>query len=94
MHWIVEQLVAQVPGAQWVSQQDSAQLHEANYLKLDSSKARSRLGWLPRWRLSEALGKTVAWHQAWRAGEDMRSVSLGQIRAYSERLGGTALGAI
>lgn len=94
VRWIVEQLVAQVPGAQWVSRQDSAQLHEANYLKLDSSKARGRLGWAPRWRLSEALGKTIAWHQAWRAGEDMRSVSLEQIRAYSGIQGEAALGAI
>lgn len=94
VRWIVEQLVAQVPGAQWVSQQDSAQLHEANYLKLDSSKARTRLNWSPRWRLSEALGRTVAWHQAWRAGEDMRSVSLGQIRAYSDLQRGAPLGSI
>lgn len=89
VRWIVEQLVAQMPGAQWVSRQDSGQVHEANYLKLDSSKARSRLGWTPRWRLSEALGKTIAWHQAWRAGEDMRAVSLAQIRTYEESRGVT-----
>ena len=94
VRWIVEQLVAQVPGAQWVSREDSAQRHEANYLKLDSSKARARLGWLPRWLLSEALGKTIDWHQAWRSGEGMRLVSLGQIRAYSELQRGVTLGSI
>ena len=94
VRWVVEQLVAQVPGAHWVSRQESAQLHEANYLKLDSSKARARLGWVPRWHLSEALGKTLAWHLAWRAGEDMRSVSLEQIRMYLGTQGEPALGAI
>ena len=31
--------------------------HEARYLKLDSSRARARLGWRPRWDLDEALAE-------------------------------------
>lgn len=94
VRWIVEQLVSKVPGARWVSRHDFGQLHEANYLKLDSSKARARLAWAPRWRLSEALGKTISWHQAWRSGQDMRSVSLEQIGAYLEKQGDGALGSL
>ena len=53
--------------------------HEAGYLKLDSSKARTRLGWSPRTSLAEGLAMTVAWHRAWLAGEDMNSLTLRQI---------------
>jgi len=79
--WIVEYLCEQVPEAAWQCD-TSPQPHEANMLKLDSSKAKSRLGWRPRWNLPAALGQTLAWHQAWKAGADMSQVSLGQIAAY------------
>ncbi|MDP2430918.1 MAG: CDP-glucose 4,6-dehydratase [Pseudomonadota bacterium] len=79
--WIVEHLCNRVAGADWAC--DSApQLHEANTLALDSSKAKAKLSWHPRWDLETALGKTLEWHQAWRGGEDMAAVSLAQIRAY------------
>jgi CDP-glucose 4,6-dehydratase len=79
--WIVEHLCNQVPDARW--QCDTApQPHEANTLKLDSSKAKSRLGWQPRWNLPAALDQTLAWHRAWRAGADMAATSLRQIHAY------------
>lgn len=83
--WIVETLCRQTPDARW--QCDTllpprSQPHEANTLKLDSSKAKSRLGWQPRWNLPIALDRTLEWHRAWRAGADMAEVSLRQIQAY------------
>lgn len=81
VEWIVGHLCALIPGARW-RQDDAAHPHEASVLKLDSSKARTRLGWRPRWDLETALRKTVEWHQGWRRGEDMRKSSLSQIRAY------------
>jgi CDP-glucose 4,6-dehydratase len=83
VQWIVEHLVAATPGASW-QVDDKPQVHEANYLKLDSSKARNRLKWRPRWNLESALDKTVAWHAAWRDGQDMQEVTLAQIRAYQD----------
>ncbi|MGO9761921.1 MAG: CDP-glucose 4,6-dehydratase, partial [Solirubrobacteraceae bacterium] len=59
-----------------------SRLHEARYLKLDSSRARSLLGWRPRWGLGEGLDATVAWYGALRAGEDMAAVTAEQIEAY------------
>jgi CDP-glucose 4,6-dehydratase len=56
--------------------------HEAGLLRLDSSRARKYLGWMPRWSLEQALEKTVSWHRAWTRGDDMASVSLDQIRSY------------
>ena len=56
--------------------------HEAHYLKLDCSKAKMRMGWHPRWDLVTTLGRIVNWHKAWLAGEDMRALSLQEIRDY------------
>jgi len=82
VRWIVEHLCARAPGANW--QCDAApQPHEAHTLKLDSAKARARLGWRPRWRLAEALERTLDWHQAWRAGADMADFCIDQIHAYA-----------
>jgi CDP-glucose 4,6-dehydratase len=81
VQWIVERLCEQVPGATW--QCDTApQPHEANYLKLDSSKAKAKLGWYPRWNLDTALKNTLAWHHRWKQGADMAAISFDQIHAY------------
>ena len=71
----------ETPGARW-QHDGSRQPHEAGVLKLDSSKAKSRLGWKPRWGLEDALASTLAWHRAWRADADMVAFSLEQIAGY------------
>lgn len=81
--WILDKLVSTAPNANWTIDQ-LPQLHEANYLKLDSSKARTYLGWQPRWNLETALEKILDWHQAWHNQKDMRQFSLEQISAYQE----------
>jgi CDP-glucose 4,6-dehydratase len=55
---------------------------EAQLLKLDSTRARERLGWTPAWGLDEALSAVVEWHAAHRDGGDVRTVALDQIRAH------------
>ena len=79
--WVVDQLCGLVPDARW--RQDGADHpHEAGMLRLDSTKARQRLGWRPRWDLAEALARTVEWHRAWQGSADMAGVSLAQIEAF------------
>ncbi|MEE8529393.1 MAG: CDP-glucose 4,6-dehydratase, partial [Nitrosomonadaceae bacterium] len=81
--WIVEYLIASIPGASW--QLDTkVQLHEANHLKLDSSKAQTQLGWKARWKLQTALEKTLEWHTCWRQGENMYQRTLEQITTYQK----------
>ena len=58
--------------------------HEAGYLRLDNRKAKRTLGWKPRWSLKDALARTVAWHRAWRAGDDVHALSLSQLREYRD----------
>jgi len=79
--WIVNQLCAQIPDARWETE-NVKQPHEAGLLKLDSSKAKAKLGWAPRWNLETALSKTVEWHQAWRNQEDMSELTSSQIQAF------------
>jgi CDP-glucose 4,6-dehydratase len=82
VQWIVERLAGMRKDVNWKCD-ETPQPHEAHYLKLDSSKARSQLGWQPRWQLEKALNKTVEWHQAWRDGENMRAVTLAQVAEYN-----------
>jgi CDP-glucose 4,6-dehydratase len=84
--WILDQLAAAAPGTNW-RHAGVQELHEASYLKLDSSKARNALSWRPRWGLSKALDMTVAWHKAWRSGRDMRQYCLAQIDEYQDSAG-------
>ncbi|MDE8345172.1 MAG: CDP-glucose 4,6-dehydratase [Acidocella sp.] len=55
---------------------------EAQFLALDSTKARRELGWLPRWGLDDALAQTVSWYREWQRGADMREVTQEQITRY------------
>jgi CDP-glucose 4,6-dehydratase len=57
--------------------------HEAHYLKLDCSKAKTRLEWQPRWNLESTLSAIVDWHNAYRVGKAMREVTLQQIATYN-----------
>jgi CDP-glucose 4,6-dehydratase len=84
--WIVERMAAVWgQGAGW--QMDAGNHpHEANYLKLDISKAKQRLGWKPRWDLDTALGHITQWHRAWLANQDMRKLSLEQIQQYTNSI--------
>jgi CDP-glucose 4,6-dehydratase len=61
---------------------DPRGLHEANALRLDSSKARNELGWRPRLTLAAALAMMVDWYRAHLDGKDMQGVTLAQIEAY------------
>jgi CDP-glucose 4,6-dehydratase len=45
-------------GAAWRIREDGGP-HEANFLKLDCSKAKTVLGWKPRWDIKTAVEKTV-----------------------------------
>jgi len=82
VHWIIERLTeAWGEPIPWEAD-PGEHPHEATFLKLDSSKAHTELGWLPRWDLGEALDRIAAWYRALRDGGDMREVALGEIRAY------------
>lgn len=63
---------------------DARQLHEAHWLRLDSGKANTELGWHPRLGLRQALSMTVDWYRAHQDGRNMRQVTLAQIENYQK----------
>lgn len=82
VEWIVKQLAGKwSSGASWqIDVGDHP--HEANYLKLDISKAAHRLNWRPAMRLEQALGLIVDWARGKQTGADLRALTLEQIRVY------------
>ncbi len=82
VQWIVEHLCETWGAAASWALQPGAHPHESISLKLDTSKARQRLQWTPRWSLETALTKITEWHQSWLKGHDMRAVCLNQIHQY------------
>jgi CDP-glucose 4,6-dehydratase len=83
VQWIVERMVRRWGrGASW--QHDPGEHpHEAGYLKLDISKAKTRLAWQPRWQLARSLDQIVTWHRALLDGADMHAICLEQIASYA-----------
>jgi CDP-glucose 4,6-dehydratase len=68
------------PGASWENRSDSGP-HEANYLKLDCSRAKAVLGWKPRWDVQTAVEKAVEFAKA-ASGEERLACLEGQIEEY------------
>ena len=84
VQWIVEKMVKLWgENANWINDK-SEHPHEANYLKLDCSKAHMKLNWYPRWDLSETLLRIVEWHKLKDAHNNYRKLCLTQINDYME----------
>lgn len=56
--------------------------HEASFLKLDCSLAKSVLGWAPRWNIAQAVKKTVEWAKDAATGQDVCEVMNRQIAEF------------
>jgi CDP-glucose 4,6-dehydratase len=67
--------------ASWTQDQNE-QPHEAHSLKLDCSKARQYLGWIPRWNLEQAIENITQWQHGFQNQVDMKKLSQEQIKIY------------
>ena len=79
--WILDRLSKKFNNSKWETEKIKQQ-HEASLLKLDISKAKSKLGWLPRWPLETAIDNTVEWYQAFKENDNMEEFSIKQIKVY------------
>ena len=61
-------------------------LHEANLLTLDITKAREVLHWIPSLTVEQAIEKTVAWYKNFYEVKNMEDFSLSQIKEYEVNL--------
>ena len=82
---LADLIVGQWEGARWEATPEGNPPHEAGLLRLDWSKARTRLGWHPGLSLKEAVALTVRWYRA-AAGsaspQAMHELSVEQIHHY------------
>jgi len=81
--WILDKMISKWPNSSWELDQ-SSHPHEAGFLKLDISKAETRLNWKSIWGLSHALEKIISWHKAWLNKEDMQAACLAEIEEYTK----------
>lgn len=65
----------------WISPEYNG-VHEANFLKLDSSLIQNKLSFYPRWSIKEAVDRTIDWTKSWIANEDINAVMAQQISDY------------
>lgn len=57
--------------------------HEADWLALETAKARTTLGLVPHWSLAETVRRTMAWYCAQAEGCDPRVLCEAEIAAYA-----------
>lgn len=82
--WVADQLLRLWEGGTPWHVESGPKVYEASYLKLDSSKAHSLLGWRPRLMLGQALESLVDWHKAYSARQDMKGFTMRQIEKYAK----------
>ena len=73
-------------GQAWETTGQISGPHEANFLKLDCSKIKARLGYKPRWGVEEAVCKTVEWTRIYMRQGDICDVMDRQISMYMEKV--------
>jgi CDP-glucose 4,6-dehydratase len=82
VEWLVKRLCGKWGDSASYMLDAGAHPHEANYLKLDCSKAKSELGWRPRWDLEKAIDSVIEWTRVFKEGKDLTEVCLRQIKEY------------
>ncbi len=59
--------------------------HEANWLALETAKARELLDIHPRWHLRESIVRTVTWYKNEFAGADARKLCIDEIEQFDSK---------
>lgn len=78
-------IICPILGGLRVEIEEGSTLHEAHYLRLDSSKANNKLHWLPKLNINESIKMTCDWYKAHYKNEDMKAYTLKQISEYSKK---------
>lgn len=80
--WIVERFCEKWGQDASYEIDKNPQPHEAHYLKLDSSKARTMLRWKPVWDIDQAINRIIDFYQAYTKHRDIFDVCNSQIEKY------------
>ena len=71
-------------GAKWKDVSEANAPHEANFLRLDTTKVKKVFGWQPRWSVEEAVEKIVEWTKVYFDGGDISAVMDKQFDEFFE----------
>jgi len=82
--WIVEHFASHWGNAIWSAEENTEQPHEAQTLRLDCSKARTRLCWQPALKLELALEWMAQWYQCHYKNKDTALLSLHQLEKFQK----------
>lgn len=66
----------------WVNKSEIDAHHEANFLKLDSTKIKNTFNWQPKWGIEKAVEKTVEWTKVYSNNDDIIECTNNQIDEY------------
>lgn len=58
--------------------------HEANLLRIDSTKSKVNLGWQSLLKINDTIKWTADWYKEWSAGNDLLKASMKQIESYEK----------
>ena len=82
VEWISKTMINKWGSSVSIKIADDHGLHEANYLKLNCSKARENLRWYPKLNVSEALDYIVDWYRLYESKINPRDIVSDQISDY------------
>lgn len=69
-------------GAAWKTNAETDAPHEANFLKLDNTKAKNILRWRPHWNIRMAIEKVAEWEKTVINGVSPKEITDRQIEEY------------
>lgn len=76
-------LAAQAYGrGEWLDQSEPDAPHEAGWLALDATRARTELGVTPSWPLEDAVQRTMQWYRRFAEGADARALCEADINDF------------
>jgi CDP-glucose 4,6-dehydratase len=88
VEWIIKNMCKNWgKSADWIYEKEkSGALHEANYLKLDITKAENILNWHPVLDINDTLELIIDWYKSFEKNENISQTSVNQIIKYQELL--------
>ena len=80
--WILEKISEDLKNKFVWEENNEKNLHEASILKLDSNKAKKRLGWKTKLNINETLEWTISWYKEFLKNSNMKKYTEDQINRF------------
>lgn len=82
---LVEKILKMLKRGSYIIKRDPTK-HEADFLRLDISKAKNILGWRPIFDLDETLKLTLDWYRGFYNKEDIIGITNQEIKSFFEKI--------